>query len=152
MGRPTLYKAEMDKKVADYYTEKLKKRELPIVEEVALLLDVDIDTLESWVNGKTLVASDEFIGTIKKIKTLQKIILMTTGLGGNVNTAMAIFLLKANHNMKDIIRSELTGKDGAPLMGAVASSPEQIKSLLDAIEKIASNSNEQNAVSEGASS
>lgn len=147
-GRPTLYKPEMDRVVLEYYEKSKKDKTMPFIEEIALELDIDIDTLEVWVNGKNPAVSDQFIGTIKKVRTLQRKMLMSMGLGSVLNTAMSIFLLKANHNLKETSRQEITGKDGQPIEGVV-SSPEQLTSLLESIEKIADDIKGQDDVPEG---
>ena len=59
----------------------------------------------------------EFSRAIKKIEDAQENQLIDDGMygGKEVNAAMAIFLLKANHGKIETSRTELTGKDGNTL-------------------------------------
>jgi len=65
---------------------------------------------------KEFVYDIEFSETIKKIDGELENKLYNLGLKGQVNTTMAIFGLKNNYNWKDKTETELTGKDGTPLI------------------------------------
>ena len=71
---------------------------LPTIEGLADYLDVTSDTIRRWSKE-----NQEFSATVKRILDKQKIQLMQDGMygGKEVNAAMAIFLLKANHGLKD---------------------------------------------------
>ena len=73
-----------------------EQTEVPTVEGLALKLGVDDDTLVRWSKKY-----DKFKKVMTKLKMKQKTQLINDGLygGKEVNQAMAIFLLKANHNM-----------------------------------------------------
>lgn len=99
-GRPTKYIPEtIYPKIEEYITSCGKEQtSLPTVEGLAIALDVNPDTLFTWAK-----LYPEFSESIKKILALQKKQLMDDGMygGKEVNAGMAIFLLKANHGMKD---------------------------------------------------
>lgn len=83
-------------------------------------LGVDYDTVNQWLNGEKLperVDISQLSGAIKKIKDAQESELIDDGFfgGKEVNSPMAIFLLKANHGYIETNRNELVGKDGQPL-------------------------------------
>lgn len=82
--------------------------ELPTMEGLSSKLEVDDDTLVEWAKQNT-----EFSATIKELKSKQKNQLVNDGLygGKEVNQAMAIFLLKANHEMIETDRHLVENKD-----------------------------------------
>jgi len=100
-GRPTKYIPDTIFPLIEEYVSGCGKEqmELPTVEGLALKLGVDNDTVVEW--GKKY---PEFSVTIKNILMKQKLQLMNDGMygGKEVNQAMAIFLLKVNHGMKDV--------------------------------------------------
>lgn len=116
VGRPTIYNNEMLITAKAYYAEKKAKGEMPYIEELTQKLDITRQSLNQWVKGEVEGIDEEFIDTIKKIEELQKQLLMSGGLLEKYNTAMSIFLLKANHGMVETSRQEFTGKDGQPLI------------------------------------
>lgn len=99
-GRPTKYIPEIIyPKIEEYISECGREAtELPTVEGLAIKLDVNPDTLFEWSK-----VHPEFSESIKKILARQKKQLMNDGMygGKEVNAAMAIFLLKANHGMNE---------------------------------------------------
>ena len=70
--------------------------ELPTIEGLALELGINDETVGLW--GK---AHSEFGEVVRDLKLKQKAQLMNDGLygGKEINTPMAIFLLKVNHDM-----------------------------------------------------
>ncbi len=100
VGRPTKYlPAIIYPKIEEYFkTVGREQTELPTVEGFAEYLGVDDDTIVEW--GKKY---PEFSATIKKVMSKQRTQLMNDGMygGKEVNAAMAIFLLKVNHGMKE---------------------------------------------------
>lgn len=99
LGRPTKYTPTMIELAEAYIKECSREQtQLPTIEGLADILNVDDDTIVEW--GKEY---PQFSATLKKIKAKQKNQLMNDGLygGKEVNPAMAIFLLKANHGMKE---------------------------------------------------
>jgi len=99
-GRPTKYIPEVIyPKIEEYITSCGREQtSLPSIEGLALHLNVNPDTLYEWANKYP-----EFSDAIKKILTKQKKQLMDDGMygGKEVNPAMAIFLLKVNHGLKE---------------------------------------------------
>ncbi|MEM3077607.1 MAG: hypothetical protein QXW38_08340 [Candidatus Nitrosotenuis sp.] len=91
-GRPTKYRPEFVKSTIDYLQKCLDTNKTPYIEHLAWLLGVDDTTLLNWANKYP-----EFFASIKKLKTLQKYLLMDKGLREKVNPPMAMFLLKSVH-------------------------------------------------------
>lgn len=109
-GRPTKYEPSMVVKAQEYLDSCSREAtELPTIEGLALLLGVDDERI-----GEYAKKYPEFHATIKDLKFKQKQQLMNDGMygGKEVNSAMAIFLLKANHGLIETSRQEVTGKDG----------------------------------------
>ena len=106
-------------KLADNYLETCGRLQtkLPKVSEFCReFLGGNEDTVNLWLTDETK-DTENLKDAIQKVKETQKHILMDDGLygGREVNQAMAIFLLKANHEMVETSRQELVGKDGQPL-------------------------------------
>lgn len=126
MARPSEYDPKVDYlKLADEYISTCGRLQtkLPKISEFCReYIGKSEDCVMQWIEDETRV---ELIGSIKKVRESQKEQLMDDGLygGKEVNNAMAIFLLKANHGMIETDRTELTGKDGTPL--GVVVLPEQ---------------------------
>jgi hypothetical protein len=97
-GRPTKYNEEMHSKADIYIKLCLNNKRIPYIEELALELDVNDDTLVEW--GKD---HDEFSATIKRLKMLQKLCFKRDALERKIHPTMAIFLLKANHGLNEKI-------------------------------------------------
>lgn len=95
-GRPTKYKPEYVKVARDY----IDSVSIPYVQQLALNLDVDIDTiLESWTK-----MDKEFFRTIKRLKTKQELGLLTEE---TINPTMRIFQLKCNHGYIETSKSQV---------------------------------------------
>lgn len=112
-GQPSTYSEELNKKAAEYVaTCSNNSKSLPTIEGLALLLSVDDKTINYWTT-----VHPEFKKTIDDLKYKQKNQLMQGGLyeSHKVNPIFSIFLLKANHGMRDIQQIEHTGKDGQSL-------------------------------------
>lgn len=99
-GAPTKYnEQELYPKIEEYIVSCSREQtSLPTVEGLALYLGLTTETLYQWMK-KYPQLSD----AIKKILMKQKTQLMNDGMygGKEVNAAMAIFLLKVNHGMKE---------------------------------------------------
>lgn len=96
-GRPTKYSEEMLQKANDYLAMSCPENmEVPTVEGLAIALDIDDDTVVEWSK-----LYPEFSATIKRLKSKQKMHLINAGMfgGKEVNSTMAIFLLKVNHGL-----------------------------------------------------
>ena len=98
-GRPTKYTPDIWPKIREYVSMcGSQQMALPTIEGLALHLEVNRDTIHEWSKKHP-----EFSDTIKGILMKQKVQLMNDGMygGKEINQAMAIFLLKVNHGMKD---------------------------------------------------
>lgn len=126
-GAPTKLTAAMLKGTLEYYQQKKTDKEMPFVEELAIdVLDVDRHTVARWHDrgeDKEWLAKQptekaelfaQFCATIKKLATMQLLQLKVRGIKTGHNT-VAIFLMKADHNMIETSRTELGGINGAPI-------------------------------------
>lgn len=101
-GRPSTYDPNKDyAKLAEDYLQTCGREQtkLPKLSEFCReVLRVSQDAVEDWLK---LENSEQLSGAIKRVKEAQMEQLMDDGLygGKEVNTAMAIFQLKANHGM-----------------------------------------------------
>ena len=96
IGRPTKYGSELQAKAKDYVEACFKESTTPYIEELALLLDVNDDTIVEWSKEH-----DEFSATIKRLKMLQKLNFKRDAIEKRIQPTMAIFLLKANHGLNE---------------------------------------------------
>lgn len=92
-GQPTKYNEGMLQKAKKYLEFSLHNKNLPLIEELARICEVDTDTINNWSNE-----DDNFFGAIKRIKELQKERIILKGFGAK-NPTFSIFMLKANHGM-----------------------------------------------------
>ena len=122
-GRPTLYNESILAKTNEYLNIACPENmSIPTIEGLSLALGVDDDTIVEWAKKYPV-----FSAATKRVMVTQKVHLINTGMfgGKEVNAAMAIFLLKNNHNMKD--RTDVTTNDKdlpAPLLGGITKTPE----------------------------
>ena len=94
-GRPTKYKGEKTVlETKDYVDEQVVTGKMPTIAGLAYELGLDKDTINEWSKEH-----ESFSGAIKRLKAFQEDYLIKGGLSGVRNTAMSIFLLKANHGM-----------------------------------------------------
>ena len=120
-GRPSKYRPEFVAKVEEYLdecvdeeTEFHKTRgdksdsyerilhvRLPMIEDFARYLQVDVTTLYEWEKHHS-----EFSQALEHIKEEQKRRLLNEGLSGNYNPLIAKLVLSANHDMKE--KSDVT--------------------------------------------
>ena len=110
-GRPSEYRPEFIKVAYDYMERCGREAtELPTIEGLSLEIGCDNETLLLW--GKD---HPEFSDALKALKAKQKSQLMNDGLygGKEVNSPMAIFLLKANHGMIETNALDLNAKGAA---------------------------------------
>lgn len=110
MGRPTKYRGKYLKSAEKYLKECCAKQKIPFIQELSMQLGINDDTLNEWCKAR-----EDFSATIKRVKDYQKMRLMDDGLASRVNSTMAIFLLKANHNMIETQRIQNTGDETEPL-------------------------------------
>lgn len=98
-GRPTKYTPAVLNRIDGYFqTVGREQTQLPTIEGFAEYLGIATDTVWRWSKKYK-----DFSDTVKKVVEKQKKQLMDDGMygGKEVNAAMAIFLLKANHGMSD---------------------------------------------------
>lgn len=118
-GRPSAYQPQFIETAKAYIASCGREAtELPTIEGLSLAIGVDDTTLLAWADAKNedgSLKNPEFLATIKDLKSAQKAQLVNDGLygGKEVNSSMAIFLLKANHNMVETERRMLVGEKGA---------------------------------------
>ena len=113
MARPTKYSPTYIKICEDYIKSCGREAtELPTVEGLSLLLHVDDDQINEWSKKYP-----EFHAAIKALKDKQKNQLINDGMygGKEVNSTMAIFLLKVNHGMIETEKRILAGDHDEPL-------------------------------------
>lgn len=137
-GAPTKYDPTMVDRANEYIKNAVStKKRLIGVEDFAIQLGVDDTTILNWANAKLKDEKGEltnkrkypdFFAAIRKIKTLQKYILMNDGLygGKEVSAPMAIFLLKVNHGMVEVTHTDLTTKGDklpTPILGGASNVP-----------------------------
>ena len=117
MARPTLYSDDVLVKVDEYIKSCGREQtELPTLEGLAIYLDVHTDTIQEWEK-----VHSEFSVSVKGILERQKNQLVNDGMygGKEVNSTMAIFLLKCNHGMIETERKLLGNLDGSSLKGLI---------------------------------
>jgi hypothetical protein len=116
-GRPSKYDPSFIQ-VAQTYIDSCGREatELPTIEGLALTIGVDDTTLLKWGDEH-----EEFLATLKELKEKQKAQLVNDGMygGKEVNSTMAIFLLKCNHGMIETERKLLGNLDGTNLKGLI---------------------------------
>lgn len=113
-GRPTTYNDNRINEVKSYLALCGRENaELPTIEGLAGHMDVNPDTIYEW-REKHL----EFSEAIKGLLGKQKNQLMNDGMygGKEVNSTMAIFLLKCNHGMIETEKKIVEGVEGKPLI------------------------------------
>lgn len=116
MPKPTTYKPEYCDEVEKYMKHTGREnQELPTVEGFARHLGLWRSTLYDWEN-----LYPDFKQALDVLRSAQKEQLMNDGLygGKEVNSTMAIFLLKVNHDMIEKTAMDITsaGKGIAPMV------------------------------------
>lgn len=119
-GRPCKFcenKEVILKTTNDYFTKcyTSKPQQIPFLEELALILDVDEDTIKLWADKMMRTDGQEdrrehpeFFGLWCKLKTTQKLFLSKRILG-RYNPTGAISLLKWHHGMMETEKRILAG-------------------------------------------
>lgn len=134
-GRPTKYDPSFVAELDKYLTILNKEKNcLPTVEGFAIHLGVDADTVNNWAKARVKdergnktkkLLHPEFCRAIKRLKDIQKEKLINDGLygGREVNSTMAIFLLKVNHGMVEKSQTDITTqgeKLPVPILGGLS--------------------------------
>lgn len=115
VGRPTKYSEAVLVQLDDYlerFPIENTTGELPTMEGFALHIGVNTDTIQEWQKKHP-----EFSVSIKRLMHIQKHRLVNDGLygGKEVNSTMAIFLLKANHGLIETEKQIHIGDKDNPL-------------------------------------
>lgn len=116
MARPSTYDPNKDYlQLAEEYLKTCGREQtkLPKISEFCReYIGKDEDTVNLWLDDDSK-ETKELFGAIKRIKHAQREQLMDDGLygGKEVNNAMAIFLLKANHGMMETDRHVYEGEN-----------------------------------------
>ena len=103
-GRPTKYKPEYCNLTAYLKACERENDTLPTVCGYAIFLGVGEQTLRDWKKSHP-----EFSGSLDRLKTIQKNMLINRGLLGTYNPTIAKLILCANHGMKE--RSDYTSDE-----------------------------------------
>lgn len=122
-GRPCEYCKDKDKiqMVVDDYIKKHRnfgeKASIPFIEELAMILDRDDETIQLWAEKETegVLEHPELNASIKVLMNIQKLRLKQRTLG-RYNPTGAIFQLKANHGLIETEKKVLTGDGNSPLL------------------------------------
>jgi len=107
VGRPTKYNEETVKKTQKYFDSCRASGSMPFIEELALELDVNDDTIVEWSKN-----NEEFSAAVSKVKLLQKLSLKKGALSKQLQPTTAIFLLKVNHGMNEEEKKDKDPVDG----------------------------------------
>lgn len=120
-GRPTKYSEDMLVKAKKYFDRCYGKIDgrlrMPFIEELALELEVDEDTILAWKNKKNedgTLTYPEFSATYSRIFLLQKLRLMQSGLSGK-SPSFTMFLLSANHGLFSAEKRVLSAENTEPI-------------------------------------
>jgi hypothetical protein len=111
---PTI-QSRADKYISECNSE--IKPKIPYIQEFAMLVDVDRDTIVDWANKKLENGELEhpmFYRTVKKLMTHQEFRLLQRTLG-RFNPTGAIFQLKVNHKYIETEKKILGGDSNEPL-------------------------------------
>lgn len=125
-GRPCTFCQDSEKYLAltRDYVEKSEKKTgekvaIPFMEELALILHKDCDTLKNWADKKigenNELEHPEFNDLYTRILLIQKVRLLQRTLG-RFNPTGAIFQLKANHGMMETEKKVIGGVTNEPLL------------------------------------
>jgi len=96
MGRPTKYNRDVARQAKKYVEDCYKGNRTPYIEELALELDLNDDTINEWTKKHS-----DFSATIDRLKILQRLHLKRGALEKKFQSNIATFLLKANHDLPD---------------------------------------------------
>lgn len=112
VGQPTAYHPRYCTEIIDYfgnaeaweinYSDKgsaqtIPQNKLPTAARFARAIGIDVSTLYKWVDRRP-----EFALAYANAMELQKTFIMEAG-GVSINAAFAMFMLKCNHGMTDVV-------------------------------------------------
>lgn len=96
IGRPTKFSPSLISRVMQYIKSAKKKGDFVTIEQLAVVLGVGVRTLYDWE-----AEYPDFLRAMEALRETQRHMLLTNGLNGKYNSRFAIFLLKANHKMRE---------------------------------------------------
>lgn len=135
-GRPSKYNDLMNVK-ARKYLERVRqdKEDVPLIEDLAMELDVDEGTIINWAFAKTKktgkLKNVEFFRTYREIKNLYKSRLKKKGLTGEWNSNVVKLLLSADHKVNETNNQKITQKSENLNKNVNLESKIDLKSLKD---------------------
>ena len=99
-GRPRIYESvdEMESDIADYFDECQSTGRPVTIAGLAYAINM---TTRSLINYESKPGFEQFFPIIKRAKQLVELATVEGGMSGDTNTAMSIFLCKANFGYKD---------------------------------------------------
>lgn len=123
-GRPCEYCKDKEKiqMVVETYMKKHQtfgeKASIPFIEELAMILERDDETIEIWARKADkdgILEHPELHEAIKRLMNVQKLRLLQRTLG-RYNPTGAIFQLKTNHGFMETEKKILAGDANGPLL------------------------------------
>ena len=110
-GRPTSYSEEMQNRADEYVSGGHEEcgDVVPSIAGLACELNVDRTTMYAWAE-----AHEDFSHTLSVLKHRQERMLLSGGLSGTHNAAIAKLML-ANHGYSDKQSQEISGPSGGPI-------------------------------------
>lgn len=102
VGRPSKYDESMLTKAQTYVQHCLDAKEMPYIEELAIKLGIHDDTIVEWSKEH-----EEFSATVKQLKMIQRFLLKKGTLEKELHAPFAMFLLSANHGLKEAEKPEV---------------------------------------------
>lgn len=112
-GRPSAYNAEILEKAKQYVESGYINagHQIPTIAGLSKTLNVHRDTIYGWAEDPE---KEEFSDTLSKIKSEQEIVLLSKGLTGDFNGAIAKLVLH-NHGYHDKVDNTLSSPGGGPV-------------------------------------
>ena len=110
MGRPTLYTPDIAQKLIDYIDRCVAEKLVPYAEKFAYEANITVDNMNDWEKS-----NDDFSQAYKKLKMVQKYMLMDGSVHNKLNPASSIFQLKANHGMIETEKKVLSTDPDNPI-------------------------------------
>lgn len=133
IGRPTSYSEEVLQKAYDYLDECDREFQIPYIQELALVLGVNQDTLYEWAKAKNEdnnLRYPEFSEALKMIKSCQELKLLRSSMYAFSSTG-SLFQLKTNHGYveteKRVIEAKVQNEDMKTLADLANAKVEQMR-------------------------
>lgn len=120
IGRPSKLNQELIDKIHKYHNYCIEASEIPYIERLEIQLDIGHETVSDWINKDSKKNESLrdlkilFAEAIKKIKKLQKLMLMEKLIKSNSIGAM--FLLKTVHGFVETSKTINEHQGGVPVL------------------------------------